>query len=298
MAAARRSAGRHCQPGAAVGHRPFQRTSPWERRQRPVAPPLARCIRDVYRPGRSTRRRVGRSAVRRPGRRGQPSHRALAGGAVRRPTAPVHISVPAARRVTAQPGIRVHLRRALGNDGRPITHPSAAPPRIRLEVSLLDQCETETREGTTHLVLRAIQRRLTTADRLRSALRARPRHRWRGLVSDILAETAAGVASPLELHYRREVELRHRLPPGIRNAQDIAPGGGHWYRDVHNRRWRVIVELDGREAHPIDAAFRDLRRDNLAAVAGETVLRYGWRDVIGNPCNVAAQVASVLAARG
>ena len=213
-------------------------------------------------------------------------------------TAPVHISVPAARRVTAQPGIRVHLRRALGNDGRPITHPSAAPPRIRLEVSLLDQCETETREGTTHLVLRAIQRRLTTADRLRSALRARPRHRWRGLVSDILAETAAGVASPLELHYRRGVELRHRLPPGIRNAQDIAPGGGHWYRDVHYRRWRVIVELDGREAHPIDAAFRDLRRDNLAAVAGETVLRYGWRDVIGNPCNVAAQVASVLAARG
>ena len=94
------------------------------------------------------------------------------------------------------------------------------------------------------------------------------------------------------------MELRHRLPPGIRNAQDIAPGGGHWYRDVHYRRWRVIVELDGRETHPIDVAFRDLRRDNLAAVAGETVLRYGWRDVIGHPCTVAAQVSSVLAARG
>jgi len=213
------------------------------------------------------------------------------------PVVPIHVSVPAARRVAAQPGIRVHLSRAL-DAGRDITHPSATPPRIRFEVSLLDQCEIETREGVTHLVLRAIQRRLTTADRLRRALQARQRHRWRRLVIEILAETVAGVASPLELRYRRGVELPHRLPSGIRNSQDIAPGSGRWYRDVRYRRWRVVVELDGREAHPADAAFRDLRRDNLATVAGETVLRYGWRDVVGNPCAVAAQVASVLAARG
>ncbi len=58
------------------------------------------------------------------------------------------------------------------------------------------------------------------------------------------------------------------------------------------------MELDGREAHPEDQAFRDYRRDNHAAVAGEAVLRYGWRDVVGRPCEVALQVGQVLALSG
>ena len=100
------------------------------------------------------------------------------------------------------------------------------------------------------------------------------------------------------LRYRRSVELGHGLPRGLRNQKEISPDGGTWYRDVVYLRWRVIVELDGREAHPAHRAFRDLRRDNLAAVNGDTVLRYGWRDVIGNYCAVAMQVALVLADRG
>jgi hypothetical protein len=143
-----------------------------------------------------------------------------------------------------------------------------------------------------------IQRRLTTAGRIRSALRARPRHRSRGLLTELLAETEDGIASPLELRYRRFVEGAHRLPNGVRNARETAPGGGSWYRDVRYARWGVIVELDGREAHAADEKFRDLRRDNLAAIGGETVLRYGWRDVVGRPCEVAAQAAAVLTMRG
>ena len=41
-----------------------------------------------------------------------------------------------------------------------------------------------------------------------------------------------------------------------------------------------------------------MRRDNAAAVDGRTVLRYGWADVAGRPCEVAAQVADVLRAAG
>ena len=162
---------------------------------------------------------------------------------------------------------------------------------------MLDQAACAPAWAAIDLVLRATQRRLTTAVRLRDALDRRRRHRWRGLLSEVLSEVAQGVASPLERHYLRDVERRHRLPSGERNRQETA-SGRHWYRDVRYPGWETVVELDGREAHPVDAAFRDLRRDNHAVVAGETVLRYGWRDVVGRPCEVAAQVAAVLALRG
>jgi hypothetical protein len=70
------------------------------------------------------------------------------------------------------------------------------------------------------------------------------------------------------------------------------------YHDVRYRRWSTVVELDGRAAHPVEEAFRDFRRDNRVVVAGDVVLRYGWRDVACHPCEVAAQVAEVLQARG
>jgi hypothetical protein len=41
-----------------------------------------------------------------------------------------------------------------------------------------------------------------------------------------------------------------------------------------------------------------MRRDNAAVVDGRRVLRYGWADVAGQPCAVAAQVATVLRASG
>ncbi len=56
----------------------------------------------------------------------------------------------------------------------------------------------------------------------------------------------------------------------------------------------MVVELDGRAAHPITEAFRDLRRDNSLVLAGETVLRFGWVDVATRPCAVAGQVGQVL----
>src|SRR6478752_1181796 len=53
---------------------------------------------------------------------------------------PVHVSIPASRRVLRQPGIRIHLSRHLDDPRQTFVHPSASPPRIRLESALLDQC--------------------------------------------------------------------------------------------------------------------------------------------------------------
>jgi very-short-patch-repair endonuclease len=60
----------------------------------------------------------------------------------------------------------------------------------------------------------------------------------------------------------------------------------------------VVVELDGRLAHPDETRWRDLRRDNAALVQGRRVLRYGWPDVTNRACEVAEQVASVLRTAG
>jgi hypothetical protein len=69
------------------------------------------------------------------------------------PTDPVHVSIPASRRVLPQPNVRIHLSRALDDPHQRIVHPSSLPPRSRLEVALLDQCERETANQVTHLVL-------------------------------------------------------------------------------------------------------------------------------------------------
>ena len=86
------------------------------------------------------------------------------------------------------------------------------------------------------------------------------------------------------------------------SGKDIATAGdvyrGRCYRDVRYPRWSTVIELDGREAHPDDQRFREMRRDNEAVVQGSGVLRYGWRDIAARPCAAAGQVSAVLQAHG
>lgn len=148
------------------------------------------------------------------------------------------------------------------------------------------------------LVLRACQRRLTTASRLALAARARKRLRWRRLLGEILAKVRQGVRSALESRYVSDVERPHGLPRGSRN-QPEGRAGRRRYRDVRYRRWRVVVELDGSAAHPPELRELDDLRDNELLVDERTqTLRYGWRSVTGRPCETAAQVARLSTANG
>ena len=61
---------------------------------------------------------------------------------------------------------------------------------------------------------------------------------------------------PVATPPRIRVEVPHRLPTGARNLVDVDERGRRRFRDVEYRRWGLIVELDGREAHPVDEAFR------------------------------------------
>ncbi len=207
----------------------------------------------------------------------------------------IEVCVPAPRRVRAQRGMIVRQVRASAHRGDYVK----SPPRVRIEHALLDTAGRESEADVVMgLVLGTLQKRLTTAARVRAALATRERHRWRSLLGDLLCEFDDGVQSPLESEFLRRVEHDHGLPRGVRNQLRVEPDGRKRYRDVRYAAQLVVVELDGREAHPRSEAFRDMRRDNAVVAAGEVVLRYGWRDVKNRPCLVAAELASVLRSRG
>jgi hypothetical protein len=208
------------------------------------------------------------------------------------PVDPLDVTVPAGRSPAPTAGVRYHR----SDRARRERHPTRTPPQTRLEEALVDltQLARDPAEAVAWL-LRACARRVTTAARLRTALAARPKLRWRALLTAAVDDADAGAHSVLELAFLRRVERAHGLPRGERQAPRSRPGG-RWYDDVHYRPYGVVVELDGVRAHPAEAG-RDGRRDNAAAVAGLTVLRYRFTDVMLDPCAVASQLAAVLHAR-
>ncbi|HSR84718.1 MAG TPA: hypothetical protein VLM11_11125, partial [Streptosporangiaceae bacterium] len=106
-----------------------------------------------------------------------------------------------------------------------------------------------------------------------------------------------GLHSILERRYQRDVEKPHGLPTAQRQVQ-FRSGDHNEYRDALYAAYGTAVELDGDAMHAADARWRDVRRDNAAAADGIVTLRYGWFDVSQRPCEVAAEVARVLADRG
>lgn len=206
----------------------------------------------------------------------------------------IHITVPKSRKVRPQAGLRIH------RSGRVqlAKHPNRLPPQTRVEETILDLTQGERSfERAFGWLTSGCGRRLTTPARLRSVLTQRRRLHWRDELTHALSDVARGCHSPLELRYLRKVERAHALPTGSRQSRG-EQDGRRLYRDVHYRQWRTIVELDGKVAHPVENRWRDLHRDNAAVVEGDRVLRYGWQDVLRNPCRVAGQVAATLQRAG
>jgi hypothetical protein len=206
----------------------------------------------------------------------------------------IHVTVPGDRRVAKVPGIVLHYSARAGQ----ALHPALLPPQTRIEETILDLMNAATALDTALAwVAAGLGRRLTTQAKLRAATELRGRLRWRPELAELLTDDSTGLNSILEVRYHRDVERPHGLP----NATRQAPGwqdGRHQYRDVLYKAYRTAIELDGRLAHPGDTRWKDIRRDNAAALDGLTTLRYGWFDVTQTPCRVAAEIAMVLAGRG
>lgn len=216
-------------------------------------------------------------------------------GLLEQPPPLVHVTVPANRRISEQPGLRIHYSRRLEE----CTHPARQPTQTRIEETVLDLVEKALRvDDVVGLLTRACQRRLTTAARLRDSARGRKKLRWRRLIDEVLTDVVAGVQSPLERRFFRDVERAHGLPRGERNLAEGQPGRRR-YRDVRYRKYVTLVELDGSAAHPAEEREADQLRDNdVVEQEGAAPLRYGWAPVAGRPCQVAGQLARVLRRRG
>jgi very-short-patch-repair endonuclease len=215
-------------------------------------------------------------------------------GLIDQPTDPIHVTVPSRRRVSPLPGIVVH-RSSRVDAAR---HPMRIPPQTRIEETVVDLTQvSQTLEQAMGWITRACGRRLVRSERIAEAITIRKKVRWREELLVATGDAGAGTHSPLELRYLRDVERAHRLPTGSRQYA-VARPGGKYYDDVRYAEFGVVVELDGRAAHPEEARWRDMRRDNATVLNGGRTLRYGWADVAGQPCEVAAQVAAVLHTAG
>lgn len=164
-------------------------------------------------------------------------------------------------------------------------------PRIRLEDALLDLGESEPVDDWVALLSDAVRLGRVAPAVMLQRLAVRGRSTGRVLMGDVLTDFA-GIESPLEWIYRRDVERAHGLPPGERQVS-LSQGTRS---DVYVEQFGVVIELDGRwHARTV---FRDLTRDNHHAARGQVTLRYGSLDLRTQPCVVARQVAETLTQRG
>ena len=206
----------------------------------------------------------------------------------------IHVSVPRQAGSLDIPGLVLHYSSRLPG----ARHPARLPPQTTLEETVLDLADlSPIAEDAVGWAIKACQRRLTTPDRITAALETRNRARWRCDLTDAITEVRAGVHSPLELRYLRDVERRHGLPGGDRQAVTMRRGTRQ-YADVRYTEYSVVVELDGVLAHPAEARKHDSRRDNANTLDGFQTLRYGWVPVAYHACAVALEVADLLRKRG
>jgi hypothetical protein len=210
-------------------------------------------------------------------------------------TNPIHVTVPHERHVLAVEGVSLH------RSGRAVEamEQRSHPPRTRVEETVLDLTQTaKTFDDVCGWVTRAIARELTDETRLNAAVRARLRLRWRADLQELIVAAAGGDHSVLEFRYHRDVERAHGLPESVRQVPFTGPGGRRGRRDRVYDQYGVVVELDGRLAHPAENHWQDKARDNAAAADGKQSLRYGWSQVKWQPCETAAEVARVLRRHG
>ena len=265
------------------------RSGRWQRLQRGVYAAFS---------GEPARETVLWAALLRAGPEAVLSHQTAAErhGLIDEPSPVITITVPASRNPVREkiPGMVLRRSDAILRT----RHPAMLPPCTRVEDTVLDLIQNaSTFDDAYAWICRAIGRRRTTADRIRTAMDARKKMRWRRELLVALCDAAEGALSLLEYRYVRRVERPHGLPSALRQAR-IRQRTGNRYLDNLYEDFGVCAELDGTAAHRPDEQWRDKRRDNANAVQGIVTLRFGLLDLGDRSCQTAADVAAVLRWRG
>jgi very-short-patch-repair endonuclease len=191
----------------------------------------------------------------------------------------IHVTVPGSAGRKRRPGLRIHRSATLGHDtatlrGIPVTSP------LRTIIDLATVLEGRPLE---HVLDLADQRHLVDF----AELGQRPVRRS---LQAVLARYSQTVTrSELEERFLALCD-EHRLPRPATNT--IVEGGevDFMWRDA-----RLIVEVDGYRYHRSPSTFEDDReRDVILSLAGWTVLRFTYAQVVRRPAWVAVAVARHL----
>ena len=211
------------------------------------------------------------------------------------PRKPIHVAVGLERNVRPVDGVRVH--RVAHLDVR--RHPTALPPRVRIEHAAIDVALAQPDVAAAFRVLAHVcQTRQTKPSLIAAALRGRPQVPRRQLLLELLDDLDTGACSVLEREYLR-LERLHGLPTARRQRRDTLRGRPY-YRDVPYEDYALDVELDGRAFHDTAGARdADLERDLDTVVdTGCLTVRLGYGQVFTHGCRTIAKVATLLKQRG
>lgn len=212
------------------------------------------------------------------------------------PGEPVHLSVPPGSGLRSRNGLVVHQRsgfaalppQVLIRDGLPVT---------RIERCLVESWPYLPPADRPAPVIRAVNDRMTTPERVSAAIAGVPKLTGRVELRTLLDRLAAGCRSPLEIWGHDHVFTGAGMPPFERQTR-VRVGGRTCYLDVFARRERVDFELDGATTHG-DPGQReiDLRRDALLATVGILVVRYPHRRLVHETAEVRREILAILATR-
>jgi len=208
----------------------------------------------------------------------------------------IDVTIPAPRRVRAPKGVTIHTSSLVYPRWRPFP---GYPPHTFFDETVVDLVDAaEHLDDAIGWVTRALGRRLTKPPFLIAAMSARKRLRWRREITEFVVTAADGTESSLEHRFDRSVVAAHGLPAPDKQVPFTKPDGRKGRRDRAYLKYRLLVELDGKQYHLDDRRGDDRHRDNHAATVGNTTLRYDWCDVTLGACESAVQLHAALRQRG
>jgi len=211
-------------------------------------------------------------------------------------TGPVHITVPATRRLRPGGHVIVHRRKGF------VSVPPWVVVRDGLAVVAFERALIESwpmlgasdRAGP---LMHAVNSRRTTAARLGRTLDGLPQLADRADLARMLGLIDDGCRSWLEILGCLEI-FQHPSLPKSRGQVPVQLGSRTVYLDRLFDEELVAVELDGAEHHGSEEAReRDRRRDAALAALGILVVRYTYRRLVSEPEAVRKELAQILAVR-
>ena len=208
--------------------------------------------------------------------------------------ASIHVSATQPRRHRL--GIAVH-RAVLPREEVGL---AAGVPVTSVARTLLDLSSVTGARALRRLVKRAEFEGLTDGATLSAILARYPRRPGRQALANLVEAYVIGAGrtrSELEDRFLSFV-ARRRLPHPESNVP-IEVRGERFEVDFVWREPRLIVELDGWQAHRTDAAFQeDRRRDRALIAGGWSPMRVTWAQLHMDPDKLEAEIRDALATLG